>query len=199
MSVHAISKSENLFRRLRSTRVLLIHPDDTDSAMMLAHLRRIGCQVNSVWPAPDSLPENIDVVLFLIDRIHEKGALSWMATNEAIARIAIIAFETPEILTELERLNVHGVLSKPIRVFGIMAALTTAIGLSRHEKRLKQRIHTLDETLKARRKIEKAVAILSESRGISEEEAYRKLRDRSMSTKETIASIATAIIEASEI
>lgn len=199
MSGHAISKSENLFRRLRSTRVLLIHPDDADSAMMLAHLRRIGCQVNSVWPAPDSLPENIDVVLFLIDCIHEKGALSWMATNEAIARIAIIAFETPEILTELERLNVHGVLSKPIRVFGIMAALTTAIGLSRHEKRLKQRIHTLDETLKARRKIEKAVAILSETRGISEEEAYRKLRDRSMSTKETIASIATAIIEASEI
>lgn len=199
MTDQGLSKSENLFRRLRSTRVLLIHPDDADSAMMLAHLKRIGCQVDSVWPAPNSLPSHIDVVLFLIDRIHDKGAFSWMASSETIARIGIIAFETPEILTELERLNVHGVLSKPIRVFGIMAALTTAIGLSRHEKRLKQRIHTLDETLKARRKIERAVAILSDTRGISEEEAYRKLRDRSMSTKETIVSIAKAIIEANEI
>lgn len=192
-------KAENLFRRLRSTRVLVIHPDDNDNAMMLAHLKRIGCQVDSVWPAPDSLPAHIDVVLFLIDHIHDKGALSWMATSDSIARIGIIAFETPDILSELERLNVHGVLSKPIRIFGILAALATAIGVSRHENRLKQRIRTLDETLKARRKIERAVAILSSTRGISEEEAYRKLRDRSMSTKETIASIASAIIEANEI
>ncbi|MFK7855912.1 MAG: ANTAR domain-containing response regulator [Granulosicoccus sp.] len=199
MTAQTLSKSENLFRRLRSTRVLLIHPDDADSAMMLAHLKRIGCQVDSVWPAPDNLPSHIDVVLFLIDRIHDKGSISWMSSSATIARIAIIAFETPEILTELERLNVHGVLSKPIRVFGIMAALTTAIGLSRHEKRLKQRIYKLDETLKARRKIEKAVAILSQTRNISEEDAYKKLRDRSMSTKETIESIATAIIEANEI
>lgn len=199
MNGHALSKSENLYRRLRSTRILLIHPDDADGAMMLAHIKRIGCQVECVWPAPDKLPVHVDAVLFLMDGIHERGAFAWMSSNETFARIAIIAFETPEILTELERLNVHGVLSKPIRVFGIMAALTTAIGLSRLEKRLNHRIHTLDETLKARRKIERAVAILSETRGISEDEAYRKLRDRSMSTKETIASIATSIIEANEI
>ena len=52
-----------------------------------------------------------------------------MATSETIARIAIISFETPEILAELQRMNVHGVLSKPIRIFGLLAALTTAIGV----------------------------------------------------------------------
>ena len=91
-------------------------------------------------------------------------------------------------------MNVHGVISKPIRIFGILAALTTAIGLANHENRLKQRIKSLDETLKARRKIEKAVAVLSQTRNISEEEAYKRLRDKAMQTNVSIATIADAII-----
>ncbi|MCV0425077.1 MAG: ANTAR domain-containing protein, partial [Roseibium sp.] len=115
------------------------------------------------------------------------------------ARIAIISFETPEILEELGRLNVHGILTKPIRLFGVLAALTTAISVARHETRLKKRVKSLDETLKARRKIEQAVEILAKSRSISEEEAYRRIREKSMNSKESIASIAEAIISASDL
>jgi AmiR/NasT family two-component response regulator len=64
---------------------------------------------------------------------------------------------------------------------------------------LKQRIKSLDDTLKARRRIEKAVEILSTSRNISEEEAYRRLREKAMSSKVTIASVADAIIASSDI
>lgn len=75
-----------------------------------------------------------------------------------------------------------------------MAALTTAIGLANHENRLKQRIKSLDETLRARRKIEKAVSVLSQTRNITEEEAYKRLRDKAMQTNISIATIADAII-----
>lgn len=162
--------------------------------MLLAHLKRIGCQVESMWPAPENLPEHVDVVLFLLTNLSGNKSLSWLAGDDSIARIAIIAFETPEILSELERLSVHGVLSKPIRIFGVLAALTTAIGLARHESRLKRRIQSLDETLKSRRKIEQAVAILSKSKEITEEEAYKRLRDKSQSSQTPIATIAEAII-----
>ena len=180
-------------------RVLVVHPDDPERQMFLAHLKRIGCQVESVWPAPGNLPHDVDVVLFLLSNLHDKAALNWMASSEAIARIAIISFETPEILAALERLNVHGVLFKPIRIFGILAELTIALGLARHENRLKQRIRSLDETLKARRKIEKAVAILSEMKNIPEDEAYKRLRDKSQNSKTSIAEIAEAIIASSDI
>ena len=122
-----------------------------------------------------------------------------MSSADDIARIGIISFETPEILAELERLHVHGVLSKPIRLFGVLAALTTAISLARHEFRLNKRVKSLDETLKARRKIEKAVQILADSRCISETEAYKRIREKSMQSKESIASIAEAIISAADI
>ncbi|PHQ71394.1 MAG: aliphatic amidase regulator [Sneathiella sp.] len=192
-------RDENLLRRLRQMCVLVIHPDDAERRMFLAHLKRIGCQVESVWPAPNSLPDHVDVVLFLLTSLNDKNTFSWMASNDTIARIAIISFETPEILSELERLNVHGVLSKPIRIFGILAALTTAIGLARHENRLKRRVRSLDDTLRARRKIEKAVGILSQTKGISEEEAYRRLREKSQNSKTAIADIAEAIIASSDI
>lgn len=192
-------RNDSLLRRLRRMRVLVIHPDDGEREMFLAHLRRIGCQVESVWPAPASLPEQVNVVLFVVNRIHDKGALAWMATADDIARVGIISFETPEILQELERLHVHGVLSKPIRLFGVLAALTTAVSLARHEMRLKKRVASLDETLKARRTIEQAVQILAETRSITEAEAYKRLRERSMESKQSIASIATAVIAANAI
>lgn len=192
-------RDQNLLRRLRRMRLLVIHPDDQERTTLLAHLKRIGCQVESMWPAPETLPDHVDIVLFLLTRLSDNQSISWLARDDVIARIAIISFETPEILTELERLNVHGVLSKPIRVFGVLAALTTAIGLARHESRLKRRIQSLDETLKSRRKIEQAVAILSRTKEISEEEAYRRLRDKSQNSKTSIATIAEAIIASSDI
>jgi len=82
---------------------------------------------------------------------------------------------------------------------GILAALTTALGLANHENRLKQRIRTLDETLKSRRAIKKAVAILCDSRDITEDEAYRRLRDKAQSSNATIASVAAAVIASSGI
>lgn len=192
-------RGENLLRRLRRKRVLVIHPDDGEREMLLAHLRRIGCQVDCVWPAPQTAPNKVDIVLFLVNRIHDDGALSWMASCEEIARIAIISFETPEILEEIEKLSVHGVLSKPIRIFGVLAALATAIGLVRHENLLKRRIRSLDEILRARRKIEKAVQILSASRSISEAEAYKRIREKSMNSNVSITSIADAIIATSDL
>lgn len=87
-------RSDTLLRRLRRMRVLVIHPDDSERDMFLAHLRRIGCQVESMWPAPSSLPREADVVLFLVNRIHDKGAISWMSSAEDIARIGIIGFSS---------------------------------------------------------------------------------------------------------
>ena len=198
MTLGSVS-DDGLLRRLRRMRVLVIHPEDPERAKFTAHLKRIGCQVDTIWPAPQKLPEDVDVVLFELGAQRDPNLASWMSEADRIARIAIITFETPEILSELERMNVHGVLSKPIRLFGVLAALTAAVGLSRHENILKTRIRSLDESLKARRKVEQAVAILSETRGIDEKEAYKRLRDKSQRSQTGIGEIAQAIIATSDL
>lgn len=177
-------------------RILVIHPDDSEREAFVAHLKRIGCQVEMVWPSPETLPEHADVALFLLGQDKDPNRASWMSAADNVTKIAIITFETPEILDELERLNVHGVISKPIRPFGVLAALTTAVGLSRHEATLKTRIKSLDDSLKSRRKVEQAVAILSDTRGIDEKDAYKRLRDQAQNTQKSIGEIAEAIISA---
>ncbi len=180
-------------------RILVIHPDDSDRDAFVAHLKRIGCQVEMIWPSPETLPNHTDAALFLLGQDRDPNRASWMSAADNVTKIAIITFETPEILGELERLNVHGVISKPIRPFGVLAALTTAMGLSRHEATLKARIKSLDDSLKSRRKVEQAVAILSETRGIDEQEAYRRLREKSQNSQTSIGEIADAIVATHEI
>lgn len=198
MSIVPVS-DQGLLRRLRRMRILVIHPDDEERSTFVAHLKRIGCQVDVIWPAPDVLAEHVDVALFLLGAKRDPNTAAWMSSADNIVRIAIISFETPEILSELERMNVHGVLSKPIRLFGVLAALTAAIGLARHEATLKTRIRSLDETLKSRRTVEKAVSLLSETRGISEQDAYKRLREKSQNSQTSIGQIAEAIIAANDI
>lgn len=192
-------QDQTLLRRLRRMRILVIHPDDSERGAFVAHLKRIGCQVEVVWPSPESLPDHTDATLFFLGQDKDPNRASWMSAADDVAKIAIITFETPEILGELERLSVHGVISKPIRPFGVLAALVTALGLSRHEATLKTRIRSLDDNLKSRRKVEQAVAILSQTRGIDEQEAYRRLRNRAQDSQTTIGEIASAIIAANEL
>ncbi|MGH1441328.1 MAG: ANTAR domain-containing response regulator [Cellvibrionaceae bacterium] len=200
MKNNAQAKDYILLHKLRKTRVIVIHQKDSDGQALVDHIQRIGCQVELVWPAPSQLPEDIDVVFFSVEvETIAKKTISWMAESENITRIAIISYETPEILVEIERIHVHGVLSKPIRIFGLLAVLTTALSITRYENRMKKRVKSLDETLKARRKIEQAVSILCESRDISEKEAYKRIRDKSMKDKCTIVSIAEAIVASSGI
>ena len=195
----AVPSDQNLLRRLRRKRVLVIHPDDEDRRTLLAQLKRIGCQTEKMSSAPTLLPPDTDVVLFLLTRNKSEVAVKWMADAETITRIAIISYETPEILAALERLHVHAVLSKPIRIFGVLAALITAVSLAQHEGRLQQRVRSLDDTLKARRRIEKAVSILSERHQITEESAYKRLRDKAMKVSAPIAEIADAVIASDDV
>ena len=115
-----------------------------------------------------------------------------MSGAQAIARIAIIAFETPEILGELQRVNAHGVISKPIRIFGIFSAHKR--DRTRQQRKSPQAAHqTLDDSLRSRRTIEKAVAILCETRDISDEEAYRRLRDKAQNSNRTIGVVTLSL------
>ncbi len=128
-----VPSDQSLLKRLRRKRVLVIHPDDEDRRTLLAQLKRLGCQTEKLSHAPAVLSPEADVVWFLLTRNETGDAVKWMAASETITRIAIISYETPEILAALERVHVHAVLSKQIRIFGVLAALTTAISLAQHE------------------------------------------------------------------
>jgi AmiR/NasT family two-component response regulator len=113
--------------------------------------------------------------------------------------IAIIDFENPTILKELLDTNAHGVLVRPIRPGGVLSTLVLALSHRSYEARLLGKVAKLEETLKARREIEKATRIIMKLRSLSEGEAYEFIRRQATAKRISTAAIATSIINAQTI
>ena len=187
--------SQRITRSLREKKVAIIHPQDEDGQNLCLQLRRIGCHLTSIWPPPRRMPQEADAIFFLADP-DQTNALDWLDDDRSCALIAIIAYENPLILETISSATIHGVIAKPIRTFGVLACLVTALSLYKYETTLISRIAKLDETLKTRRIVEKASRILATGRSISEDEAYGVLRREAMNKQITLYEMATSIINA---
>jgi AmiR/NasT family two-component response regulator len=92
----------------------------------------------------------------------------------------------------------HGVITKPYRSTGILSTLVLARASSGYQQRLQNKIGKLEDAIKARRHIEKAIRILIEAHRLSESEAYEHIRSRATGLRVTISEIATMVIDAHE-
>lgn len=180
---------------LRGARVLVIHPRDAEGETLSDQLRRIGCNVRGAWPAPTALPHDIDTVFQLIDADTVFPAAS---SEHPVTFIAIMEYENPTILRCLLDSNAHGVVNKPIRSFGVLSSLVLARSLRGYTRRLEGKVQKLEETLKARREVDKAVKILVVLKQVTDIEAYELIRGQATQKRMTMAEIASSIINAQE-
>ena len=89
-----------ILQNLRKTRVLVVHPNEADGADLVRQIKRIGCQVETVWPPPVVLPA-CDAVFFLIG--GDLPDISWLGSQVEAALIAILDFENPHLAEGLAR------------------------------------------------------------------------------------------------
>jgi len=139
------------------------------------------------------LPARADVVFYLED---PAGAHRhrWLVEPCTAVRIAVIAYENPVVLDAIAASNAHAVVTKPIRTFGILASVFVARTLARYEEKLLARIAKLDDTLKARRIVERATRVLSARLDLTEEAAYAAMRAEAMSRQLSISAMAESIL-----
>jgi AmiR/NasT family two-component response regulator len=183
---------------LRGARVLVVHPHDAEGEALIDQLKRIGCNVRGMWPPPAELPGDVDTVFHLVEA-GDTPALTASATDDGPTFVAIVDYENPTVLKRLLDSNAHGVVNKPIRSFGILSALVLARSMHGYTRRLERKVQKLEETLKARRDIDKAVKILVALKQIGEAEAYELIRQQATQKRLTMAQIATTFIGAQEV
>jgi len=186
-----------LIEDLRGSRVLVIHPRDSEGEALIDQLKRIGCNVRGVWPPPASIPHDIDTVFQLVET-SEETLFATSDNDHPLTFVAIVDYENPTILKRLLDSNAHGVVNKPIRSFGILSSLVLARSLRGYTRRLESKVQKLEETLKARRDVDKAVKILVGLKNIGEVEAYELIRQQATQKRLTVAEIAASIINAQE-
>jgi AmiR/NasT family two-component response regulator len=180
---------------LRQARVLVLHPRDEDGAILTEHLKRLGCSVTATWPLPAVLPPETDTIFVQLDDLPGE-ALSVLLQERNPAIIAIMTYETPTALQAISDLNVHGVISKPLRPFGILAQFVLARHRRGYEGRMTSKIQKLEETMKGRRLVDRAVRLMAELRGISDDEAYRLLRDQATAKRISLTAVSESLLEA---
>jgi AmiR/NasT family two-component response regulator len=185
-------------RDLRSLRVCVFHPHDSDGARLTQQLQRIGCNVHAFWPPLPSPPPGTDVVFIAL--CPEMIAIDdWCTNDETPPTIAVLNYENPTAMEAMLRIDARAVVTSPIRSFGLFSALVLAREIDRERKKLRKRIMRLEEKLGSARKVSEAQDILCRQRGVSKDEAYRIMREQAMAKRMTVEDIASALINANDI
>ncbi len=189
---------KRLIDDLRGARVLVVHPRDAEGDALIDQLKRIGCNVRGIWPPPAELPRDVDTVFHLVETT-DTPAFTTPIADEGPTLIAIVDYENPTVLKRLLDTNAHGVVNKPIRSFGILSTMVLARSLAGYTRRLNVKVRKLEDTLKARRDVDKAVKILCTLKKVSEADAYELIRAQATQKRLSMAQIATTIIGAQDL
>jgi AmiR/NasT family two-component response regulator len=176
-------------KQLRNKRVAVVHPNDADGGVLLQQLQRIGCPAQAFWPPPRALPDNIDVIFCAVQPSAAPTPLDWLHSCPGAVIIAVICYENPTVFDDMLQIGASGVL----------AALVMTLGLNEEVQGLRKRIARLEQKLSSVNQINDAKLILMRTRGVSNAEAYRIIREQAMGKRVATEEIARAIIHANEI
>lgn len=194
-----VRSTPQLLKDLRTLKIVVFHPDDSDGGQLTQQLQRIGCQVQAFWPPLPSLPEGVDVIFLAVRPESVDTEFEWLNGEDTPIVIAVVTYDNPTIVEIVLRISAQAVLPSPIRSSGLLSVLVVARGLHAELKTLRRHAQKLEAKLLGVRQIADAKDVLARTRQITERAAYELIRDQAMSKRVTTEEIAAAIISANEI
>jgi AmiR/NasT family two-component response regulator len=133
----------------------------------------------------------LDVKMPRLDGIE---AAKRILEEHPIPIVMLTAYGQDELVARAVEAGVFGYLVKPFRETDLLPAIATA--RARHEElsALREEAESLAEALAARKAIERAKGLLMEKDGLSEEEAFARLRRASQLSGKPLKVVAEALI-----
>jgi AmiR/NasT family two-component response regulator len=190
-----MSSLSRLYEDLRSISVAVVYPPGEERDVLIDQLKRIGCRLQIIWPFPGTPPASVDVIFFQVSQ-ELQGSSSWSASAIDATLIALSDYESPTTLKLLLDTSAHGVITRPFRSAGVLSTLVLARSSQSFQVRLQSKIVKLEDTIKSRRQVEKAIRLLAESQQLSDTKAYEHMRTRATKLRVTVAEVATMVIDA---
>lgn len=185
-------------RRLAQLDVLVVAPEDEDVDALVRELQRAHARVRRIWPLPDVFPVEADMVICeLMPGLA--GRLPWLPGQAPLVFVALVQAQREVNFAEMMNCAPHGVLARPFTVQGALAGLLLARSQALYEQRLRARIDKLDDNLRTMRLVEQAKAILMRQKNVSEEEAYRFLRQQAMERRVSIGALAAVVVDSHDL
>jgi two-component system, response regulator PdtaR len=133
----------------------------------------------------------LDVKMPRLDGIE---AAKRILEERAIPIVMLTAFDQQELVGRAVEAGVFGYLVKPFRESDLLPAIETA--RARHDElaALREEAESLAEALAARKAIERAKGLLMEREGLTERDAFARLRKASQVSGRPLRVVAEALI-----
>jgi AmiR/NasT family two-component response regulator len=179
---------------IASLGILAVLRGDDENETLVRELLRTRASVRRLWPLPARLPDDADIIFCeLVSDLPQ--SLPWLPGQPTSALVTIIPPAQWPDLTLLRNCAPHAVLHHPVTANTVLTSLMLARAQFLYERRLWTRIDKLDEALRAFHIVERAKAILMQTRKLGEDEAYHFLRRQAMDRRVSISALATAIVD----
>jgi AmiR/NasT family two-component response regulator len=177
--------------------IVVMTPRSAEGEMLIRELQRTRASVRHCWPAPETYPVEADVIVSeLVPGLAHR--LPWVPGQAKAALVVVLPAGAPA-LDQLHNIAADALLPRPLAPGVVPAIVLHAHVRFAYEQRLRARIDKLDETLRGMRTIERAKAILVETRSIGQDDAYNFIRRQAMDRRVTINAVAAAIIDSHEL
>lgn len=178
--------------------IAVVTARDASGETLIRELQRTRSRVRHLWPPPDPLPADTDV-LFCDLAPGLPARLPWVPGEPKAALVVLVPQAAALDLDLLQKSAPDAVLHRPFSPPAVLAGLLLARSHFGYERRLRSRIERLDLTLRSMRSVERAKTILIGARKMGEEEAYRFIRSQAMERRVSVATIAAAIVDAHDL
>jgi len=180
----------------RGDRIGLLGCSEQDRISLTRQLGRLGALSGRIEAIENSHlegPERLQA-LFLDGEADFGEDVLPADTGKRIAIIALIGSEAPSHLNRILRHSISAHLMKPVRSVGILTALCVARQTFHTHGKLADEVGKLSERLKHRRFVLAAQIRLMKEFGISETEAFAKLRNMAMERRATIEDVSVELL-----
>jgi two-component system, response regulator PdtaR len=116
-------------------------------------------------------------------------------TGEQIAPVVLLtAYSDQDLVERAKAAGVVGYLVKPFREAELLPVIELSLTRFAEFTALKSEVGDLKEALESRKVVERAKGVLMDMHGMSESEAFRRIRKTSMDSRKSMREVAEAIL-----
>ncbi|MEM8530267.1 MAG: response regulator [Chloroflexota bacterium] len=191
---------------MAATRILVAEDNDLVALTLEEQLKGLGYDVIAIARTGTEAVDlasrlNPDLVIMDIRMPEIEGteAAARINHNQRTPIIMLTAYTDRDTIRRAEAAGALGYLVKPVNETELTPAINIAMARFKDIESLRQQVGELEDSLEARKLIERAKGILMQRLGLSERDAYERLRHRARDKRAKMRDIAQAIIEAEEL
>ena len=190
----------------KTLRILLVDDSPQRRAALETSLAEVGCEVVGFVSRSDDLLRQVEtldpeVVIIDIDS-PSRDTLDGLTSVQSRAPRPIVMFtqdDNGETITRATRAGVSAYVVDGISQKRVRPILDAAIERFRHFSDLSRELARTRAELAERKIVDKAKGILMKRRGMSEDEAYKAMRNLAMSSNKRLVDIAESIVSAASL